>query len=283
MFAALQTAAGIRWLTPQPGVSDPVWKEGQELPPVLHCNQVIECGAGWVNFLPIDLGNAGEEYSFTVQGSFPDLLARKQFQRLLNALPRSGTLVLYERDPTAGTPTWKVWNGPGTTIKPTTLPAPTTGGLALKIQYTAMVPQWVPDNDYIPSLRGVALLDGANATGSFARAGAGTDGDTLTVAIDGVSQIFELDSASNGVTAGHYALANDFTSTIRNGIIAVFGPQAFAQGGTVKVWSPTAGTGSTLAISTSNPSWIGSIAVTSPGTNPINGGLLDGSGNRLVS
>jgi len=283
MFAAFQTAAAITWLNSVPGVNDPVWNEGQELPPVLHCNQVIESGAGWLNFLPIDLGNAGEEYSWTVQGTFASLLARKQFQRGLNALPRSGALVLYERDPTAGTPTWKVWNGPGTVLKWVTLPPPYTAGVALKIQYTAMVPKWVPDNDYIPSLRGVGLLDGANATGSFVRAGAGTDGDTLTVAINGTSQVFELDSASNGVTAGHYALANDFTSTIRNGIIAVFGPQAFAQEGTVKVWSPTAGTGSTLAISTSNPSWIGSIAVTSPGTNPINGGLLDGAGSRLVS
>ena len=107
----------------------------------------------------------------------------------------------------------------------------------------------------------------------FSTAGAGADGDTFTITINGTPTTFENDSNSDGVAGGNIAYSADTTAAIAGAMVSA-GYGAVDVGSVVRVYTFATGSGQTISFSASNTDDM-ALVVSSPGADaiPSSGGI----------
>ena len=107
----------------------------------------------------------------------------------------------------------------------------------------------------------------------FSTAGAGADGDTFTITINGTPTTFENDSNSDGVAGGNIAYSADTTAAIA-GAMSGAGYPAVDTGSVVRAITFAGGSSQTISFSASNTGDMGLVS-SSPGADamPSSGGI----------
>ena len=163
MYLAIDPSSGGPrvWLTAKPGATS-VWREGAAFKQKPTRKGFESSGVGYVNMRTYDMGGAGLEVSWVSVGIFASSDDLDDFATaFLTNIPAYGTMIKMRQRTGVTPPTWAVWTCPKCRLLCDQIPQ--DKGVALILQYTAKVPVWTAQADYIPSAVGDVAMDSSGA------------------------------------------------------------------------------------------------------------------------